>query len=137
MSSSERALLENAYRATTYTASVPLLLRVGQRSVLLDAVLEEWKVEEWAYLTAWNPRSVPRPLAENNAAQDELVAALRARGLAVFHGVGVGDDGDWPPEPSVLALGIGRDDALALARKHGQAAILVGRRGGPAELAWT
>jgi hypothetical protein len=36
---------------------------------------------------------------------------------------GQGDDGEWPAEPSFLALGITRSDAEALGRRYQQNAI--------------
>jgi len=128
-----RAALERAYRATTYRAG-PLRLRVGERSAALDAMLAERGADEWAYLTAWNPGSQPCPEAENRAAQGRLLERLAA--WPTLAGESRGDDASWPAEPSVLVLGIGRGEAMALAREFGQAAILAGRRSGAAELVW-
>lgn len=55
-------------------------------------------------------------------------------GHPMFSGEGIGDDGTWPAERSVLVLGIERAIAIELGRRFGQRAILCGRLGGPATL---
>ena len=54
------------------------------------------------------------------------------RGLTVFEGESVLDPAAWPPEPSLLILGMSPDEARSLGRQFGQLAIVVGRRGEPA-----
>jgi hypothetical protein len=80
---------------------------------------------------------------ELNAVEAELEAVDRAidgvidaerRGYTAFPGEGIGDDGQWPPERSLLILGIARDDARRLGREFGQLAIVHGEKGGPAML---
>jgi hypothetical protein len=61
---------------------------------------------------------------------------VRRRGLAHHPAIGVGDDGSWPAEQSLLVLGIDKAEAVALGRAFEQFAVVVGRRGGPARLAW-
>ena len=56
--------LERLYQATTYRARTPrgvIALRIGLRDGLLGALLGEYQALDWAFLTAWNPRSVQRP----------------------------------------------------------------------------
>ena len=88
----------------------------------------------WAYVTAHNPRSVPLPSEENRARHRRLEAEVRARGFAAFVGQSVGDDGTWPPETSLLILGISRSEAVALGFTHGQRAVVWGALGEPARL---
>lgn len=68
------------------------------------------------------------------ASAQALVAKLAELGLQMLHGEGRGDLGDWPPEPSMLVLGISERTATELGRRYGQAVIVVGRRGEPARL---
>jgi hypothetical protein len=133
MDPTRRAELDRAYRATSYLAG-PLRLRIGRRNAALDAMLAERGEETWAYLSAWNPGSEPVDDATNRVAHARLLAALQPR--ATLAGESRSDDGSWPPEASVLVLGIGREEAIRLGRAFGQAAILVGRRGQEAELVW-
>ena len=130
-----REELERAYRATTYRVGARLALRVGEPNAVLDLLLSERGLDEWAYLTAHNPASVVLAPGENRARQEALLG--RVAGYPLLLGEAVADAGDWPPEPSALVLGIRREDALALAREFGQSAILCGRRGGAPALAWT
>lgn len=130
---------DEVYQATAYRVTdgpQRFSIRVGERCAPLDALLAEHGAEEWAYVTAYNPGGEPAEAGANAAAQKRLEAALRAPPRAVLHGEGAGDGGDWPPEPSLLVLGLARADAVALARRFGQEAIVAGRRGAPAELVY-
>ena len=49
-------------------------------------------------------------------------------------GEGVGEDPAWPPEASLLILGMRPGQAVKVGRQFGQLAVLVGRTGGPAHL---
>jgi hypothetical protein len=83
----------------------------------------------WAYVTACNPSSVRLPDEDNAARQRELERVVASLGVAFYAGEGVADDGGWPPEPSLLILGIERGDAVRLWREYGQVALLYGRAG--------
>jgi hypothetical protein len=132
----DHALLE-AYRRTAFTAETPqgtLVLRIGETSTALDDLLADNHGTTWAYVTAWNPGSIARSAEDNTKAQKELAAFVTTAGFPFYAGEGVGDDGDWPPEPSLLILGISRTAAIDLGRRFGQVAIVYGERGAPAEL---
>jgi hypothetical protein len=77
-----------------------------------------------AFLTAHNPRSEPTTAAMNRAAQARLRRHLRGAGLAWRAGFARDPAGAWPDEPSLLVLGLPRNDAEALARAFGQNALL-------------
>jgi nucleotide-binding universal stress UspA family protein len=128
---------EAAYRATSYAVDdgpLRFVIRIGARCAPLDELLRVRALEEWAYVTAWNPGGRLADRAANEAAQKRLEAELLATGRPLLRGASLGDSGEWPPEPSLLVLGIPRDEAVALARRYGQEAIVAGRRGAPAEL---
>ena len=129
--------LLDAYRRTAFVANTPsgrLSLRIGQRSSTLDDLLTEQGVTTWAYVTAFNPGSIVLTHEENVARQRELECAVASRGFTAYSGEGVGDDGRWPAESSLLVLGIGRSDAVQLGRRFGQFAIVYGELGREAEL---
>src|SRR5437867_13072483 len=131
-----KALLE-AYRRTTFVADTRkgrMRLRVGQHCSELDALLAGHGVATWAYVTASNPGSVPLTAEENTALQHRLGGSVAELGLVSYPGEGIGDDGRWPPEPSLLILGIGRDGAKRLGREFGQLAIVYGETQREAEL---
>ena len=116
-----------AYAATHYIVNGverPFVLRVNERSAPLEVLHRRHGVDRSAFLTAWNPRSQRRADAINQAAQSELEATLRASGLKLFSAIGIDPDGNWPGEPSVLALGIAREQAEQIGRQYGQNALL-------------
>jgi hypothetical protein len=132
----EEALLE-AYRRTRFVANTPkgrLSLRVGRRCGELDDLLASHGVTTWVYVTAFNPRSIPLPAEENWARQRELERSVAKLGLVWYPGEGIADDGRWPPEPSLLVLGIVRNDAVRLGQQFGQLAVVYGELGQEAEL---
>ena len=129
-----RPLIE-AYEASRYEAQLPagiVVLRHGQPAPALDALLEE-AAPAWAFITAWNPASRQLPRPENERRQAALKRSLAGH-YRLFNGAGIGDDGRWPPEESVLALGLPHEEALALGRAWGQLAVLLGARGAPARV---
>jgi hypothetical protein len=132
--------LEAAYRSTTYSVIVPgrapISIRCGARCLPLDLLLAESRATDWAFITACNPRSANLDDEANAERMMRLELIVRGRGLACFHGEGQADDGDWPPEPSLLVLGMPEADALTLARQFEQHAIVSGSRGGEARLVW-
>jgi hypothetical protein len=135
---SHRELVQ-AFRKTEYRVdgpAGPFCLRVDQRCSKVDDLLRESQTTSWAYVTACNPGSKRLTAEENAARLAELERELTAKGLKFYRGEGIGADGAWPPEPSVLVLGISREAAVELARKHGQLAILFGTAGQAAQLLW-
>lgn len=132
--------LRAAYEATEYRVDEGprgrFVIRVGARSKDADALLAAADADAWAFITAVNPRSVPLSDAENAARMARLVQVVRERGLVHYAGAGVATDASWPPEPSLLVLGIDETAAVAIARAFDQHAIVVGRRGEGARLVW-
>lgn len=133
------ASLAAAYLSTTYRVDAPggpIQLRVGERCGALDRLLKGRGVRVWAFVTACNPRSRRLPSWRNLARQRQLQALSARLAFRTLPGAGVGDDPAWPPEPSLLIVGIGRARACRLARLFGQNAIVAGRRGRSPELVW-
>lgn len=129
--------LREAYCRTTFLADTPkarLALRVGQRSAQLDDLLAAKGVTTWAYMTAFNPGSRLLPVDDNARRQRELESLVSSLGFESYRGEGIGDDGQWPPEASLLVLGIGRSDAICLGQRFGQIAVVFGELGHKAEL---
>jgi hypothetical protein len=86
-------------------------------------------VNSSAFLTAYNPFSGQRRPLENAEAQSELVLEVSKR-WAFLYGEGSDIDGKWPPEPSILILGITLEEARGLAKKYQQNAFLFGNEKG-------
>lgn len=131
---------DEAYRATTYRVLVPgeepIDLRIGECSHMLDGLLAKHGCDSWAFITAWNPHSQQRAAEENARRQAELVSVIRERGWIFLEAMGIPADPKWQPEASVLVLGIPREEAVEIATRFRQNAIVVGERGGMAELVY-
>ena len=123
--------LLRSYRNTTYRVtgvSPSIDIRIVTPCPMLDALLLQRAVSCWAFITAWNPMSRPLPLAENRERAARLAAELGEK-FTSLAGAGIGDAGDWAPEESLLVLGIAQADAIALALRYGQRAIVAGKHG--------
>jgi hypothetical protein len=129
------ALIE-AYRKAEYVvlAEPPFALRIGAPNARLDALLAEHGAHGAAFITACNPRGARRSDADNAAAMAVLRSTLKGRGYACIAGEGRDPQGAWPAEPSVLVLGVPRDEAESLGRAFGQNAIVHAARAAAPEL---
>ena len=126
-----------AYKETVFLADTPLgelSIRVGTLEPKLDSLLRESGTEEWAFITAHNPRSQQLDAAENKLRHDQLKDKVAALGYPYFAGRGIGSDPAWRPEESLFILGMSRDDALEFGKTFGQNAVVCGRLGQLAEL---
>lgn len=131
----ERTL--TAYSQTSHWVDAPdgpIRLRVGERSQALNSLLDSFGVKRWAFITASNPGSVRCSGEENGKRQMALVGRAHLLGFHTLPGRGIGENGDWPPEESLLILGIPREVARTLGAGFGQNAIIVGQYGEEAEL---
>ncbi len=138
--SGQPSQLELAYRATHYLVEAPvgrLTIRIDQPHPELDSWLTDLGCHCWAYLTAHNPGSVLLSAAENRQRQAALEEEVKEAGWRFCTGEGIGIGGDWPAETSLLILDVKREQAIALAQRFGQAALLFGEVGQPAQLIWT
>ena len=116
---SRAASLEQLYRDAYYEVDLPsgtVIFRIGEAAPAgLPVPL--------ALVTAFNP-GTSRPCEEiNQAANRRLETAITRHGSAWFPARGR-DAAATHIEPSFAILDISREDALALARQFGQAAIV-------------
>lgn len=122
------AACANAYVRAHYFVALPqgggARLRLGWPCEPLAAVMVARGTATACFLTAWNPESVPRTEAENQADQTRLKARLEALGLTWLSAEGRDPDGGWDAEPSLVALGLAFDQACDLADEFGQNAVL-------------
>ncbi len=131
--------LYESFLHTTYivhSPAGPIRLRIGTREPAIDRLLEHYGAREWAFITAWNPDARPLSRKENLARNQELRAMLLAGGFDPVPAEGAGDDGSWEPEESFWVAGLAADEALELARRFRQAAIVTGLRSGAPRLRW-
>lgn len=123
-------MLLRVYRQTDYHVfhCPAFVLRVDEHHADLAALHRHWTVEGSAYITAYNPHSRLLTAAENRRRQLALENELRRAGHVFLRGIGRHlshlPGNDWPGEDSVLVLGLAREQAAALGRRHEQNAIL-------------
>jgi glycine/D-amino acid oxidase-like deaminating enzyme len=129
-----RKLIE-AYENADYVvfAEPQFVLKIGEPSRRLDALLEQEGAATAAFLTAANPRSKPQSAAQNASALSALDQLVAAAGYPWRAGEGREPDGSWV-EPSRLVIDIYRDNAEALGRLFGQNAIVFIEKGGAPKL---
>jgi hypothetical protein len=126
------AALAAAYNATHYEVHAPDGLMV----LRIDALNPQLGVRCSAFLTAWNPRSVPAPAAENGAALERMRGEVTALGLAFWTGWGRDPTGQWPAEESLFVPGLELARARELGRRYDQHAIVYARHDAVPRLIW-
>jgi hypothetical protein len=128
-------LLE-AYRCALYVVygAPDLVIRIGERNAALDALLDEDGADTAAYLSAANPHGALQDETANELACAALHQALADAGYTCFAGEGRDPAGHWPAEPSVLAVGISRREAMMMGRSYEQSAIVFIEHGNAPEL---
>ena len=124
-----------AYRDADYVVlgDDELVLRIGEPSARLDALLDSLGAPCAAFLTAANPRSQPHSGSENAILNLALLKLVDSAGYPRYDGEGRSPDGSWR-EPSTLVIGIFRENAEALGRLFSQNAIVFIERGKAPEL---
>lgn len=116
-----------AYRCTRYDvfdSSNIISLRIGELSTPLADVYHRNNVQTSVFITAWNPLGVFLSDQVNEQANHGLRVLLAKEGIKYLEGAGVGTDTAWPPEKSLLALGVSNDQALALCSHFKQNAVV-------------
>jgi hypothetical protein len=133
------AALAAAYNATLYEVHAPdglLLLRLDVFNPQLKSVHDELRVDTSAFLTAWNPRSVPTPAAENAAALERMRREIANLGLLSWPGWGRDPSGKWPAEQSLFVPGLDLARATELGRQFDQHAIVHTQHDAVPRLVW-
>lgn len=128
-----------AYIATQFEAETPeglIVLRIGQRTEALRRLYQVTRTQSAAYITAFNPASIPQTEERNRSAHAELLRSVNAAGYRHYEGLGRDPTGQWPAERSVLVLGISEQEACTLGRQHGQAAIVIAAADAVPRLIW-
>lgn len=131
--------LIDAYRATDYVLFDPsgeLTVNIGRPSPAFDRVLDARGAATAVIVTAYNPRSIVLPEAENRARHAELTAMIERRGFDYGLGEGRDPTGHWKAELECVVFGISVEAGSELARAFDQNAIVFIRRGGAPELVY-
>lgn len=134
-----RETLQVAYVDTTYRVLVnrkPIDVRIGAANAALDRLLEACDAQNWAFVSAHNPRSQPLPAADNARRDARLKALLDGQESEYLDAIALPDDPGWPPETGVFIIGMDDRAAAALGKRFGQLAVVCGVRGGAPYLVW-
>ena len=121
----DRALIER-YEETVYRVrdrGVDFVLELGRPCEPLARLYRERRKATAAFISAYNPYSQATDPALNEAANERLRVDLEAAGCTVLAALGSNREGTWQ-EASFLALGLGREAAMALGRHYRQNAIV-------------
>ncbi|TQV86869.1 DUF3293 domain-containing protein [Aliikangiella coralliicola] len=119
--------LVNAYRNAHYVvedSGQKIVIKVGQSSHYLDALLKRFQCRCAVFITASNPRSMLLSEQENRDNNDRLKQYLSKNNYHFLCGFGGGPGGDWPAEKSFLVFGMTSDSADNLAAGFEQNAYL-------------
>jgi Protein of unknown function (DUF3293) len=97
-----------AYESTHYFAQDDrrVLLRIGDPADAHRAWLQEKKANSATILTAWNPLGEEKSRAENDRAQEHLLAAIRGLELRWLPATGEDPVGAWQPEPGFCVFDV-------------------------------
>lgn len=125
-------IIQSYNQAEYYVDGFDEPLRVGEVHIGINDLLKHYDVSSWCFIIAWNPLSVELSSEENTKRNEGLFAYLRD--YQIVQGKGRDPSGKWTPEQSFLALGISRKEAIDLAVKFGQRAIVYGEVSQPAKL---
>lgn len=128
-------LLLRAYLETIYTVEkLDIQIQIGQKNEELENLLVQYNAPSWAFITAWNPKSVSLSKDENLQRHQRLVEMVEKAAYSYFVGKGVGKGTTWEPELSLLILNIPTSEALKLGKYFDQKAIVYGEKGGLPQL---
>lgn len=119
--------LIKAYQCTNYSVrdgSDNFVLRIDVISNSLENLYQRNGVGSAVFVTAFNPLGEQTEEAQNLAAHETLGTRLRSLTSHVFAGIGEDPSGEWPGEPSWLALGIDLATSRQLGRDYGQNAVV-------------
>ena len=116
-----------AYLATAYCIGAgdgAVVMRIGEPSASVAALLAARGVTCGAFVTAFNPRGTLQSDAANEAAHARLLTRLQELGIEGVEGEGGEPGSDWKPERSVMAIGLALEPARALGVEFDQDAIV-------------
>lgn len=116
----------NIYFSAVYGIFEPqIIFRVGERSQMLDRLLEQHGDRDWAFITPYNPYPDTLTDEENQVRFRELQDITKD--YITHLGEGRGDE-EHPcdPEKSLLIIGITREGAEKIGNHFHQKAILCG-----------
>lgn len=124
--------LNQAFLNTTYRVlQSPFIdIKINQANAEFN------NLQNWSFITAWNPSPEILSLEENQNRNKQLEQAIKQLGLNYSLGLGIAEDEKWS-EQSIFIENIDFEKANELSAKYGQLAFVYGTRGGNATLYYT
>ena len=118
--------LLNEYRAASYHiySNPPFIFKVGQYSADLKILMNNYKKNTAAFVTAFNPQSKELILKENQIRNRQLEQEIRLLDFFYIKGDGRCNESETVGEESFLIFGITRDQSTYLAMNYDQNAII-------------
>lgn len=113
----------------------PWLFGPGRDLSALELHLLEWKVEQFAIITACNPRSELLPDQENSIRNKKLAEMLQGHCRMMRHSRAQSPEGTWQ-EPGFWALDIAPERVVKLGRHFEQNAVIFWEKNAGAALWW-
>lgn len=99
-------------------------LRLGEKTCELEEIYHATGADSALFITAFNPWSKACSEEENNDYQSQLITEITRISTKIYQGEGGDLDMRWPPEKSILVLGIDRSLAEELGSRFRQNAII-------------
>lgn len=127
--------LHAAYLATEYTCG-RFVLQIGRPHPYFSDFLAREAYVNYAFLTAWNPRSLVLGEAENRQRGEKLKQHLEAQGIIYIPGGAHDPKGEWPVEEGYFVFNAATDRVLEIAGAWEQNAVVLGVRKGKPSLHW-
>lgn len=118
---------KSAYEQASYYIPEPGFdLRIEEFHKDFFEFLKENNIKQWAMVSAYNPGSKKCAQIENEAAHNRLRVLLSREGYEFRKAVHRDPNGKWPIERSFFIANIELKNAIALAKKFKQNAIVAG-----------
>lgn len=128
---------QEVYENTHYYIADPHIdILCGDYNPTLDIYMRKLGKRSWVFISAANPQSNIQSDQINGWANANLEIDLFNQNYAYTYAIGQDRSGEWPAEDSFVVFDISIDDALRLAKKYNQNAILMGHLNGKADLKW-
>lgn len=128
-----------AYEKTVYSVDTPsgsIEFKINKPNGELNKFVSENGASEWAFVTAFNPRSKRLEPEENEQRNAKLQRLLEQRHFKYFLGRGGEANQNWTPEISFFILDISLDTASEIAKTFDQNAIVWSKVNDLPKLVW-
>ena len=128
MDSDALKILKKSYSEALYrlnTSAGQITLRTDELWDVHEKILP---CNEFIYITAWNPGSLPFSESENRKNNSLLLSELKKNASFILEGYSESESGEWKEE-SFFAADIGLENGRILQKQFGQNAFLYGRKG--------